>query len=202
MAIEDLKKLGSGIAKALPDQRLDDTMRIRYVPSEEGEQVFRFLGALFNNRLELDFGETLQIGELGVSTDGSVWRKNENGQTTTVVSSLDLFHTAQAVKNNEKKSTLNEFEDRSTGKRILARILPNPVTRSPKTLEVWIAKTPKDTQLLVDAVFCLHFHQPAADSRGVVLSESQILQEAQRVGITFNMNMEGKPLLPQFPQKR
>jgi len=197
MMPENLKQLGSGIATAHPDKPLDDTIRIRYAPTEDAIPLLRVLGNVWQGLDESHAQKLLQVGKLGVSEFGDIWRKEENGQATMIASGLDLLHTLDAVERSEEGSTLNEFEDRGGGKRILARTLQNG--DSPPTLQLWEAKNPKDTQYLVDAVFCLHFHQPASDDQGVKLSEDQILQEALRVGITFNMSMKGEPLLPHLP---
>jgi hypothetical protein len=197
--VENPKSLGSGIATARPDKPLDNAMRIMYVPSEEGARLMRSLGFLYGSIDERHAEETLQVGKLGVSDGGNVWRKGENGKVTMIANKLDLTNTLQAVKTNGEEFTLNEFEDQRTGKRILARTLPDDGSR--RAFQIWLVKDPKDMQYLVDAVFCLHFHQPATDDHGVALNEDQILHEALHVGITFDMSIEGKPLLPQLPQE-
>ncbi len=195
MPPETLRPLGSGIATAKPDQPLDDTIRIHYAPSEHALPMLRTLGyALFSIDEDKAMKE-LRIGSLGTSPSGDVWRKDESGQAVMVASRLDLHSALDTVKKFGHESTLNEFEDKHTGRRILIRTMPG----SP--YELWLPKTEADIPVLVDAVYCVHFHRPAADANGTPMSEQQILQEAHQVGVTFFMSPKGDPLLPQLSEK-
>jgi hypothetical protein len=196
MANKEVKQLGTGIATATPDKPFDDYLRITYAPSEEGARIMRPIGfALFS--IDQRAAEAaLKVGRLGVSEIGDVWRKNEDGKIVKVTDRLDIHHALETVRENGEEFSLNEYEDKNTGKRILIETHPGD-----QNLQLWFVKNSQDQQRLVDAVYCRHFHQPAKGDDGNILSEEQTLAEALRVGITFYITPNGTPLLNKIPRK-
>lgn len=193
-----VKELGSGLA-TFHETRTPPMVQIAYAPTEHGKNLLLSLSHIHFGIAEQDAIRHLQGDTLGITQNGDIWRKDEEKHVKMVLSSLDLLEMHETILADNGKHSLNEYEDEGRNVRIFARTLTSE--NGLPLYEVWLSKRKEDTQILIDALFCLHFHQTAADSQGNLLTETQIFEEAMRVGITFYMSDKGEALLPIIPSR-
>lgn len=192
---ETLKPLGDGIATPGADHTTPGRLRVAYAPSAHGDSIFQVLGFAHIDEEYNLATSNLANGGLAISEEGNIWWGSQGG-VLQIASKEDIKSLHESALQDWQGAGLNEMVNTKTGLRLFARTRPHGYT---VIHEVWTPIKPEDTQILIDALFCLHFNKPAGDGQGGELSPQQILEEANRVALHFTMSATGEIDLPKLP---